>query len=111
MRDTKTLYIIIGLLVVIGGGFFYFKTITSDLRSENFDLKEKEKVEIRKVRDSAFAKIEDITMRSNERFDSILSIPPIIKWKRYEKPVYIDRTLDGALDIHAKHKADKRAAK
>lgn len=111
LKSKIGLYVIIALLVGLIGQFVYFKHENNRLLLENADLKEEKKVELKRVRDSAFVRIETLTQKSNERFDSILNIPPTIKWRKYEKPVYIDRTLDDALRIHSKYKADTRATK
>ena len=97
---TKTILIIIGILIiVIVGQYFYFKVKTSDLEQENLDLVEEKKVELKQVRDSAFVKIEELTINSQIAFDSILEISQKIKYVPYEKFIYADRNLDDALDI------------
>lgn len=110
MKNNKiSLYAIIGLLAVMVGGYFYFKNQVSFLENENSDLKEEKKEELKRVRDSAFVKIETLTKRSDERFDSIVNLPPTIKWRKYEVPVYPNRTLDDALDVHSNYKYEQRA--
>lgn len=98
---------VVVLLVIIAGQFFYYKHTNSQLRDENEGIILKKEKELKKVRDSAFIKIEGITIKSNERFDSILNLPPTYRWKKFEVPVYIDRTLDEAFDIHEEHKVTK----
>ena len=87
------------LLVVIVAQFFWYQNEKSFLEQENLNLIEEKKEDIKKVRDSAFAKINELTTSSKNRFDSILNIPPTIKWYPYEKPIYADRDLDSSLDI------------
>lgn len=100
MVKNKTILIVFGILILaIVGQFFLYKNQKSFLEQENLDLKEEKKVEIKKVRDSAFAKIEEITISSKETFDSILNISQKIKYIPYEKLIYADRNLDDALDI------------
>lgn len=111
MNSKISLYGIILLLLIIAGQFFYFKYKKNLLLEENILLKKEKKEKLIKIRDSAFVKIKNITELSQKKFDSILNIPPTIKWKKYEKPVYIYRTLDDALDIHSRYKSDTKSAK
>lgn len=105
------LYAIIVLLGAIIGGYIYHQSEIDKLETELFELQEHEKEELRRVRDSAFAEIDTLIIRSDRKFDSILNIPPSVKYIPYEKPVYPDRTLDDALDVHADYKADTRATR
>lgn len=110
--NTKTsIYIVISLILFIVFQYFHFNMKIKNLSQLNIEIKEEKLEEIRKVRDSAINKIENITYESNKRFDSILAIPPKIKWKKYEKPIYIDRTLDDALDIISKYEYDSGTKK
>lgn len=102
---TKTILIIIGtLIIIIVAQFFYFKIKTSDLEQENLDLVEDKKDELKQVRDSAFWKITQLTIKSQITFDSILDISQEIKYIPYEKFIYADRNLDDALDIISNYK-------
>lgn len=97
------------LIGTITTQYFVYKSTVSDLEQKNIDLEEEKKQAVREERDNATARIDTLTMESTRKFDSILSLPPTIKWKVYEKPVYPNRTLGDALDIHANYKADQRA--
>lgn len=98
-------YIITLLLIVLISTVIYYKNLNNHLNKELIEVKVNKKEEITTVRDSAYTEINRIISNSNKKFDSIISIPPKIKWIKYEKPVYIDRTLDDALRIHSEYKA------
>jgi hypothetical protein len=99
--------ILIGLFAILTIGivaqYFIYKNEVSFLEQENLDLLEEKKTDLKKVRDSAFVKINEITVNSKNRFDSIANIPPIIKWYPYEKPIFINRDVDSALDIISRY--------
>ena len=105
MKTKFFLYIIIALGGLLIGQFFIYKNNISDLEFENQELKEEKKSELKRVRDSSFVKITKLTERVSV-LDSIVSLPPKIKWIKYEKPIYINRSLDDAIRIHSKHKTD-----
>ena len=90
-----THWVIIGLIIL--SGYQYYKNTLAI--QENLNLKLEKKDAIKKVRDSAFAQINEITIKSKNRFDSIANIPPKIKWYPYEKPIYINRSLNDAINI------------
>jgi hypothetical protein len=92
------------LLAVIVVQYFIFKNQQSFLEQQNLDLQEERKTEIKMVRDSAFVKIKELTISSQEKFDSILEINQEIKYIPYEKLIYFDRSLDDALDILSGYK-------
>lgn len=104
MSKKFSIYIITILILSIVFQHIYFNIKTKNLNKLNNKLKKEKLEEVKRVRDSAIYKIEKITITSKKRFDSILSIPPKIKWKKYERPIYIDRTLDDALDIISEYK-------
>lgn len=106
MNKLKT-YIIFSLLIFAVGAYFYHRTIVNNLEQEIFTTREEVKKDLKKVRDSAFVEIKNLTKNSEKRFDSIINIPPKIKWKIYEKSIYINRTLDDALIVHSNHKTNK----
>lgn len=97
---TKVILIAFGVLVaVIVAQFFIYKSQKSFLEQENLELQQEKKEEIKKVRDSAFVKINDLTIDSQNKFDSILKISQKIKYIPYEKLIYPDRNLNDALDV------------
>jgi len=102
-------YIIAILVIGVGVLFLVFKSQVSDLEKENYDLKTSKREELKKVRDSAYLEIDKVLLSSEKTFDSILNIPPKVKYIPYEKPVYPNRSLDDALLIHADYKANKGA--
>lgn len=106
MKSKIISYLAIVLLIGITIQFFYFDSKISELSIKNTELIEEKKKELKQARDSATAKIDTITKSSRKRFDSIVNLPPKIKWKKYEKPIYIDRSLDDAIRIHSKYKSD-----
>jgi len=87
------------LIIIIIGGFIYFKNKTSDLEYKLRENDIKHKKELQAVRDSTHLEIEKITTNYKTKFDSIANAPYKIKYIRYEKPVYIDRTFDDAINI------------
>lgn len=104
----KILIALFSILVIgIVAQYFFYKNEVSFLEQENLDLIEEKKDDLKKVRDSAFVKINEITIKSQNRFDSIANIPPTIKWYPYEKPVFTNRTLDIALDSIANYKYNR----
>lgn len=92
-------YIIIALLVLLIGQYFYYRHQNSKLSDTITELREEQKRELKRARDSAYLKIETITKVSKKSFDSILAIPPTIKYVKYEKPYFINRSLDDALQL------------
>lgn len=108
MKNKIFSYIIIGLLIAIVIQFFYYKSVNSSLTQDNLDLETEKQDELKQVRDSALIKAKQKATLSDKRFDSVVNIPLKIKYIPYEKPIYIDRTLDDALDIHTEYKSDTR---
>lgn len=107
---TKTILIIIGILIIIiAGQFFLYKSNLFDKDQEILDLVEDKKVELKQVRDSAFFKINELTVKSQITFDSILEISQKIQYIPYEKLIYADRNLDDALDIISSYQYNKGA--
>jgi len=92
-------YIIIALLILLIGLYFYFDWKTNKIQSEFLEYKTKEKVELIRVRDSASLRIDQVIEKSNKRIDSIANLPLKIKYIPYEKPYFINRNLDTSLDI------------
>lgn len=92
-------YIIIALLVLLIGQYFYYRHQNNNLYDTIAELREEQKKELKQARDSAYFKIETITKVSKKKFDSILAIPPTIKYIKYEKPYYVNRSLDDALRL------------
>ncbi len=107
---TKTILILFSILIIIiGGQYFLYKSRNADKDQEILDLQEEKKTELKMVRDSAFFKIEELTINSQITFDSILEISQEIKYIPYEKLIYADRNLDDALDIISDYKYNKTA--
>ncbi len=104
-------YITFILLILLAIVAVYFKILTNNLTKENNFLKNEKKEEVRRIRDSAFLRVDEITRLSNKKFDSILNIPPTIKWKKYEKLIYTNRSLDDALDVISDYKYDRGTKK
>jgi predicted ferric reductase len=92
-------YLSIGLIVLIIGIFFYVKTMISnyekiitELKTEKVKVLKTEKNQIRIKRDS-------VIKLKLYKYDSLLKVKQEIKYIRYEKPIYINRSLDKSLDI------------
>ena len=107
---TSKIYKIIAvlLLILLVSLFLYSNFKIQKLQSENIELKESKRKELIRVRDSAFVKVDSIISLSSKKFDSILSIPPTIKWQKYEKLNYTDRSLDDALDVISNYEYNKK---
>lgn len=90
---------IISFFAILIAQYFYFKVKTNTLKEEIEKVQIENKKTVIKVRDSAFVEINYLVVESQKKIDSIVNLPPKIKWKKYEKPIYIDRTLDNALDV------------
>lgn len=88
---------IILFISIIGLLIHYFS-----IQNELYELKVKNTVDIDKIQKQKDSVISDY----QHKFDSIIKIPPKIKWKKYEKSIYIDRSLDDALSIHAEYKSN-----
>jgi len=73
------------------------------------DLKLEKTTEVKRVRDSATTKINTLVFDSQLKFDSLIYLNGKLKYRRYEKPIYIDRNLDDALDVLSKYKYNKGA--
>lgn len=97
-------YIIIALLILLIGQYFYYKNQNNKLSDTIIELKEEKIKELRKVRDSAYSKIDKITIDSQKRFDSLANLPPTIKYIKYEKSYYYNRSIDDALWILSGYK-------
>lgn len=104
-------YLTIVLLGLLIACFVVFKIENTSLKEENANLKDKRKKELRRVRDSASTRIDFIINKSKKELDSIYNLPPQIRWEKYEKTIFIDRTVDDALDIHSEYKSNTRAGK
>lgn len=109
LKSKILLGVFIALCGVIVSQFFYYKSESADKDNEIFELKTVRLKDLKQQRDEAFNQIDTLSKNSKRRFDSIINLPPTIKWRKYEVPTYVDRSLDDALDIHAEHKADKGA--
>ena len=108
---TKTLIIIFAsLLTIIIAQYFFFKYQNNILKNENLELIKEKKEAVKKIRDSAFSKINEITVTSKKRIDSIINIPPTIKWYPYEKPVFTNRSIDDALDVITRYNYNTKEA-
>jgi len=112
MKTSKIgLYVIIALLVSLGGMYFYFSNKMSFLESENADLKEEKKNELKRVRDSIITRNDTLVVHSRRDFDSILRSNVQIKYIPYEKLIYSNRSLDDALDVISKYRYNEGAKK
>lgn len=72
------------------------------------DLKLEKTTEVKRVRDSATTKINTLVFDSQLKFDSLIYLNGKLKYRRYEKPIYIDRNLDDALDVLNKYRYNKK---
>ena len=98
------------LLIAISVGsiiIFLMHLKINSLNTFIYNSKINKKEEISKVKDSLINIYTEKVNISNKRFDSIINLPPKIKWKKYEVPTYINRTLDDALNIHAEYKTNR----
>jgi len=96
--------LIIALLIIAVGLFFYGKMVISDLNDKLDTAEDEKKEELQKVRDSAFTVIDNNIEKSNRKIDSVLSLKDKIKYITYEKYYYTDRDLDSALDTIADYR-------
>lgn len=95
------------LLIAIGAIILYFWLKMTSLTKELYDFKIKEKEKLSKVKDSLIYNYSIQLDISKNKFDSVLNLPPTIKWKKYEVPTYINRTLDDALNVHTEYKTNR----
>jgi hypothetical protein len=70
-------------------------------------LIEEKKTELKSIRDSAQLAIKKEVKEGQKRFDSIINIPPRIQYIRYEEKIYVNRSLDDALRVHAEYKRSR----
>ena len=83
-------------------------TENNDYVIEITDLKLQKTEEIKRVRDSATTKIKELIYNSELKFDSIIYLNSKLKYKRYEKLIYVNRSLDDALHVLSTYKYNER---
>lgn len=96
MRNIKKYAIILALGGLITFSVF-LKIENTKIKKENIEILQKEKKKIKKIRDSVLVENKKIISLHLKQLDSIIEIKQKIKYIKYEKYHYIDRTLDDAL--------------
>lgn len=83
-------------LIIIIGVFGYFTFFTND---NALDILEQEKLEAINERDKAFKVRDSLNLVNIKITDSLRNEELNIKYTVDEKPIYIDRDIDFALDV------------
>ena len=104
LSKLKWFHLVIIVLILFSSYQYYNNTLVIQ---ENSDLKQDKKDDLRKVRDSAFAEINTLTITSKKEVDSLVKLSQEIRYIPYEKLIYDNRSLDDALDILNEYKYEK----
>lgn len=92
-------YLSIAFIVLIIGGFFYVKTMISNYEKEIIDLKTEKVKELKIQRTAIKLERDSIINLQVVKYDSLLKVKQKIKYIPYEKPIYVNRTLDESLNV------------
>lgn len=110
MKNKITIFVFTALLILLGVfAFLYFFEKNNRIDAENKFSKEKKEY-LRKLSDSLNKTFILKTSDFEIEIDSLINLEKKIKYIPYEKTIYIDRTLDEALDVFSKHSANKKSA-
>lgn len=100
----------INLILLIALGVFVFLYFNEKFNSENLEDKylQEKKEDLRKQAEKLNLSFKEKTNSLQFKIDSLKKIERDIRYIPYEKPIYIDRTLDDALRVFSEHPANKR---
>lgn len=92
--------IIIGILLIgLGILYFSFQSTVSRYDKQISDLKEEKKIELKEEKKKIIIKRDSLIQLKIKKYDSLLSEKQTIEYIPYEKPIYVDRTLDDAIYV------------
>jgi uncharacterized membrane protein len=99
-------YIMLALILVIIGQFIFNKINNKDAVEVELEYQEKIKDIEKVVRQEASDEIKEITKEMNDTIQYYLKKNSQIKYKPYEKLIYVDRTRDSAIHVlnRARHR-------
>ena len=83
----------------------YKEIVLKDLELSELKLKHLE--ELNEIQINVQKEIDNLASTSQIKFDSVLYLNSKLKYRKYEKPIYIDRNLDDALLVLSKYRYDK----
>lgn len=83
----------------------YKEIVLKDLELSELKLKHLE--ELNEIQINVQKEIDNLVSTSQIKFDSLLYLNSKLKYRKYEKPIYIDRNLDDALLVLSKYRYDK----
>ena len=101
------LYLI--LLIALGVFVFLYFAEKSERLSAEDKYAEEKKEALRNLSDSLNIEFNNKTEVFKTEIKYLSNLEKDIKYIPYEKTIYIDRSLDEALDVFSKHSANKRA--
>jgi len=99
------------LLIILGVFVFLYNTEKKDRLSAENKYAEEKKEALRKLSDSLNDTFEVKTNEFLLEINYLSNLEQKIKYIPYEKDVYPNRTLDDALDVHSKRKANSKSRK
>lgn len=101
----KPSYIVNSLMIgaILLLGLLYYSERRGRLSAEQKFYQEKKEA-LRKQRDSAHKTIDSLTFSLEKTTDSLRIEEQNIKYRPYEKLMYVDRDVDSALDTIAKYR-------
>ena len=105
----KKIIIIISSIIALG--FTTHKIIVNsknnkikNLENKVFEMQENAKKENKRIRDSAYNSIDNISKNAIKRIDTI--IKTVTKFVPYEKYIYANRNVNTAIDVLSKYQYD-----
>jgi di/tricarboxylate transporter len=104
-------YIIVLLTLLLIGGYIYHKNTLSLYNDKIRTIDIENKKRLKMVRDSLHHQIDTVATYYEKKFDSIATSPLKVKYIYYEKPVYVNRTIDDAISIIADYEYNNEGAK
>jgi uncharacterized membrane protein YhiD involved in acid resistance len=92
-------YAIIALCLIAIGQFVFYKINSKDATEVELEYQEKIKAIEQIAREEASDEIKEITKEMNDTIQYYLKKNSQIKYKPYEKLIYVDRTRDTAIHV------------
>lgn len=99
------------LLIALGVFIFLYNTEKKNRLSEEDKYAQEKKESLRKLSDSLNNSFEKKIVQFQSEIKYLSNLEQKIKYIPYEKDVYPNRTLDDALNVHARRKANTKSKK
>ena len=90
---------IVVLIALIIGIVIYGKMMFSRYEKDLNNLREEKKIELKEEKKKIIIERDSLIQLKIIKYDSLLKAKQTIKYVPYEKPVYINRTLNDAINI------------